>query len=71
MHFDDFLKEMKTPETIKQHKSNQLHIATIFQGDCVFLGSGAFNLMIKLIYSEKATTFCKIFTVDLSVTKGQ
>ena len=30
MHFDDFLKEMKTPETIKQHKSNQLHIATIF-----------------------------------------
>ena len=29
------------------------------------------NIQLKFIYSEKATKFCKISTIDLTVTKGQ
>ena len=44
--------------------SNFLELEDIF---CKFLN----QMFLKFIYSEKTTRFCKISTVDLTVTKGQ
>ena len=62
------VRQLKICTHIYNHKTLGLvrHLSSQYTPNFTYLNSAQSNLVLKFIYSEKATKFCKIFTLLLN-----